>query len=685
LFKTLKIACCQPPQKNNGQQDFINNYAISPQIIIFGYHLEIMAKKIVAKPVPAAQPKPQQKQAAPVRDAVVKDPKIPSWLYEFKNQAIIVAVLAFVFYCNTFSNEVAHDDLIVIAQNEYVLEGFAGIPEIFTKDAYDSYYKQYNSSNQLAGGRYRPLSILTFAIEQQILGAVPKDKMDSFFNHSMQFGVKDPQEKITIRNMHVRHFFNVVWFMLAMVVLLYFLRYIVFRSNPIMALLATVLFVINPIHTEVVANVKSRDEIMSLMFICLTFIYAFRYRENKKPATLGWALLFYLLAFLSKEYAISLLALLPLSFYIFDKETIPKSILATVPYLGVVVIYILLRLQVVGPANPDSNFEILNNPYAFAVGNQKIATEIATSLDYLKLLIVPYPLSADYSYNTIPYKDFSHPLVWLSLLVHGGLVWAFIYFFKRRHVLAFAIAFYMLHLLLICNIVFDIGATMGERLIYHSSLGFVMALSYFLYKGMEKIKPEPVGKYALTGLMSVMIVIFGYITIERNMDWKNDLTLFFKDIEVAPNSVMVNANVAAALIDKADFEKDTASKNADLYRGIELINKAISLHPTYVIAYLNKALSYFKLNIPDSVQTSLDKARGYYPNHPKLPEMYYNNGVTFYMHNQYDKAINSWQIVVKLKPDYTQAQTAINTLRTKMAQPKQAQVTATAQVSPPRR
>jgi protein O-mannosyl-transferase len=628
-----------------------------------------MAKNTNRKPVPVVKPQPQQKQAVPKREPVVMDPKIPAWLYTFKNQAIIVAVLAFVFYCNTFSNETAHDDLIVIAQNEYVLEGFAGIPEIFTKDAYDSYYRQYNSSNQLAGGRYRPLSILTFAIEQQIFGAVPKDKIDSFFNHSMQFGVKDPQEKVQIRNMHIRHVFNVLWFCLSMVVLLYFLRYIVFRSNPIMALLATILFTINPIHTEVVANVKSRDEIMSLLFICLTFIYAFKYREEKKTWMLGVALFSYLLAFLSKEYAITLLALLPLSFYLFDKETIPKSIIATIPYVGVVVIYVLMRLQVVGPANPDSNHEILNNPYAFAVGNEKIATEIATSLNYLKLLIVPYPLSADYSYNTIPYKDFSHPLVWLSLAVHIGLIWGFFYFFKRRNVLSFAIAFYMLNLLMICNIVFDIGATMGERLIYHSSLGFAIAVAYLLYKGMEKIKPAPVGKFALVGLIAVMTVVFGYITVERNAQWKNDLTLFFHDIEVAPNSVMTNANVAAALIDKADFEKDTAGKVADLDRGIGLLNKAISLHPTYVIAYLNKALAYFKLNMPDSVLSSLDKARGYYPNHPKLPEMYYNNGVTFYLHNQYDKAIASWQVTIKLKPDYVQAQQAINTLRAKLAQP----------------
>ncbi len=625
-----------------------------------------MAKQSVKKPVPVIKPKPQ---AVVENEPIVKHPKIPAWLYDFKIQAFIVAALAFVFYINTVTNESAHDDLIVIVQNEYALEGFAGIPEIFTKDAYDSYYKQFNSSNQLAGGRYRPLSILTFAIEQQFFGAIPKDKIDSFFNHSMQFGVKDPHEKVLNHDMHIRHFFNVLWFTLSVVVLLYFLRYIVFKSNPIMALIATIIFTIHPIHTEVVANVKSRDEIMSLLFLCLTFIFAFKYKELQKKWLL-WASLFsFLLAFLSKEYAITMIVLLPLSFYIFDKRSIQKSIMDTLPYLGVVVVYIIMRLQVVSSANPDSATEILNNPYAFAVGNQKIATEIATSLNYLKLLIFPHPLSADYSYNSIPYKEFSHPLVWLSLIVHFGMIWGFFYYFKKRSVLCFAIAFYLLNLAMICNIIFDIGATMGERLIYHSSLGFAIFLAYFLYKGMEKIKPASLGVASLSGFMVIIIVLCGFKTMERNLQWKNDLTLFNADIKVAPNSVMVNANVAAALIDKADFEKNDSLKKQDLHESIKLINKAISLHPTYVIAYLNKGLAWFKLEMPDSEIVCLDKARSLYPNHPKLPEMYYNTGVTFYLHKQYPQAIYAWQSTLKLKPDYVQASNAINVLKASM-QPK---------------
>ncbi|MFI5196249.1 MAG: tetratricopeptide repeat protein [Chitinophagales bacterium] len=655
-----------------------------------------MAKKTNNKPAPVNK----QKQAPVVESIpvtpVIKDSLIPAWLYEFKIQAIIVAILAFGFYINSFNNEFAHDDSIVIIKNEYVLEGFAGIHDILTKDAYDSYYKQFNSTNQLSGGRYRPLSIVTFAIEQQFFGATPKSKIDSVIANEMSFGVRGPKGNKVFQQMHIRHLFNVLWFTLSVVVVLYFLRYIVFKSNPIIALIAAIIFTIHPIHTEVVANVKSRDEIMSILFMCLTFIFAFKYQEQKHKWLLGAGLLSFFFAFLSKEYAITMIVLLPLAFYLFNRFTIQKSIMATLPYLLVVGLYLYIRSTIVGPQAENSNDEILNNPYLLASSTEKLATEIATTLNYLKLLIYPYPLSADYSYNQIPYKDFSHPLVWLSLIVHGGLIAAMFMFFKKvaqqrgnleianvkfasvvpltgARVLCFAIAFYLLHLVLVCNIVFDIGATMGERLIYHSSLGFSIALAWFLYKGMEKIKPTLTGRLALAGFMVIIITWSGFKTVARNADWKNDFTLFSHDLDVVPNSVLVNGNVAAALIDMADFEKDPKKKNEDLVKGVQLLNKATSLHPTYVAAYLNKGIAYFKLGQPDSAKMNFDKVSVLYPNHPKLAESYYNLGVAFYLNKQYPQAFASWQATLRLSPNYAMARNAINILNQELAKAQQNQ------------
>jgi tetratricopeptide (TPR) repeat protein len=622
-----------------------------------------MAKKInntIQRPVTVTK----QKQEVFVETPFIPDPKIPAWLYNFKIQAIIVGIIAFVLYFNTFNHEYALDDTIVIVKNEYVYEGFAGIPSILTKDAFDSYYKQFNSSNQLSGGRYRPLSIATFAFEQQFLGAIPIKKVDSVISHAGEMGA---QEKKLMKDMHVRHVFNVLWYTLSVIVLLYFLRYVVFRSNPLLAFLATLVFAIHPLHTEVVANVKSRDEIMSLLFICLTFIFAFKYEENKdKKGFLVAGMISFFLAFLSKEYAVGLMVLMPLSFFLFKRYSFSKSLGACLPYLGVMAVYIFIRLQVVGPKSADAETDILNNPYALANEAQQLATKIATTLNYLKLLIFPHPLSADYSYNTIPYKDFTDIIVWISLAVHLALIRGFFYFLKRKNVLAFAIAFYLVNILLICNIIFNIGGTMGERLCYHSSVGFAIAVAYLLYMGAEKLKPAAKGRFALAGCMVLLIALCGFKTIDRNRYWKNDQTLFFEDIKVSPNSVLVNADVASSYVNMSDGEKNDADRISDLHKGITYFTRAIEINPSFVSGFLNRGMAYFKLKQPDSAYYNVRKVWELYPRYPKVAEMMYNIGVNFYVDKRYQEAIQSWNTALQMDPNYVQARNALGILNAQM-------------------
>lgn len=635
----------------------------------------------------ATAPRPAQAVAAHNLSQPTQHFRFPAWLYEFKIQAIIVGILAFVLYANTYKNEYALDDTIVIVKNEYVHQGFEGLKDIFTKDAFDSYYKQFNSQNQLSGGRYRPLSIATFAIEQQFFGAISKTQVDSFITYGISFDMHTPAEKKFLQQMHIRHFTNVLLFALSVITLLYFLRFVVFRNNYIVALLATILFTIHPIHTEVVANVKSRDEIMSLLFISLTFIHAFRYQETQTKKYLYYSLIFYLLAFLSKEYAIAMLILLPLSFMLFNRSSLSKSIVATLPYIGVVLIYGLLRLQVIQPQSEASDADILNNPYAYASEIEKLATRISTSLRYFKLLIFPHPLTSDYSYNTIPYSDFSNIMVWISLAVHvltGVFMFALFGKFTAKEtgkvstdtsykvmgismtkesmaILCFGLAFFLSHLLLINNFIFNIGATMGERLIYHSSVGFCIIAAWLAYKGIEKVSSVATGNAILVGGTLVIIVLSGFKVIQRNNNWTNDETLFGHDIAISPNSVLVNANVASSLINMSETEKDPEQKKADLRKGIAYYDKAMSIHRSFVSGFMNRGVAYMKLGMPDSAKYNYDQVRTLYPNYPKMEEIYYNLGVCFYLNGQKPEAVNTWQLVLKMKPDYILAQQSINT------------------------
>ncbi len=636
----------------------------------------------------------QQEQVPPIVVAPVADnPKEPLSIASFKVQAVLVALLGLIFYYNTFQNDYALDDGIIIAKNQYVQQGFSGIPGIMGKDAFESYYSSLNSSNQLSGGRYRPLSIVTFAIEQELFGSgIDYNKV------AVAYGVRSPEEAGFIHLMHIRHTVNVLLFMLSAIVLLYFLRTVAFPGRTLIAFLAAILFTVHPIHTEVVANVKSRDEIMSLLFICLTLISAYRYSETKKVKSLVMGLVWFFLALLSKEYAVTLLALIPLILYLRRGYNIPKSIIAVLPYLAVFLLYFYMRVSVIGPKSDAADDEILNNPYLYATGAQELASKLAILLRYLQLLFFPSPLSSDYSYAQIPYSDFSSPLVWLSVAIYVGIIAAGIVLFRKRHILCFAIAFYLLNLLLISNLVFNIGAPMGERLIYHSSVGFVMVIAWLLYEGYRRTKDAQLAKAWLTSLMVIIIALSGYKTMARNIDWKNDHNLFLADVKTAPNSVVTNANAGACYIGMADGTTDTVLKRKYLDTSLNYLNKSLKLDPTFSNGYLNRGVVYYKLGDIDHALSDFDSLKRIFPHYPTLPQLFhlignhyidvgwnqygkqgkyaeamvvfrkgleadptnadlwYNLGGAAYSLQQYDTAYMAWQNALKYNPNHAQAQ-----------------------------
>jgi tetratricopeptide (TPR) repeat protein len=522
--------------------------------------------------------------------------------YSFDNftlQALLLVIIGFFIYSNSIDNEYALDDGIVIQGNEYVQKGFSGIGKILTTDAYDSFYKQMGASQQLAGGRYRPLSIVTFAIEQSLFGT-------------------EANAKTAMDIAYIRHFFNVFFYIVSIVVLLYFLRNYIFKKNPLIAFIATLLFLIHPIHTEVIANAKSRDEIISFLFIILTFIFALNYRDSKSKVQLGLGLLFYFLACLSKEYAITLVVLLPMLFFIVKKDSLPDSIVTSIPFFVIALLYLLIRFRIVGAGAATESPDVLNAPFKFARGNQRLATKIEILDHYLKLLFYPDPLSSDYSYNSIPYKNFKDWKVWLSIVIHISLVVATIKLFFKRNILAFALAMYLLNLFMVSNLLMEIGATMGERLVYHSSLGFVMAIAIGTVWLFDKIKNTNVrtGVAIATGL--IVTIWCSEKVIARNAQWKNDTSLFMADVETVPNSVLVNGNIGKAYYDISQKPENKAKEKELIYKGISHLEKAVSIHPKYVNGYINLGVAYYALKDFDKAKKYWEITRELYPNNPYL-------------------------------------------------------------------
>lgn len=621
------------------------------------------------------QQKKQPQQSAPApRFPVSPIPLSP--LSSFRQQSIFIFLIGCIIYFNSIYNletkrfnKYALDDDIVMRLNDYVQQGFSGIGTIMTSDSYDSFFKSMGSSGELSGGRYRPLSIVTFAIEQQLFGECHGTRMlevrDSLANIQMmqmnpaianKLISEKAQIEAQISKTHddlamIRHIISVLLYILSVIFLLWLLRDYIFKYANLkfvhpndIAFLTSIIFLVHPIHTEVVANVKSRDEILSFLFITLTFIFIFKNEETspqplslrrgaKGRGTLLLGVFFYFLALLSKEWAITLVALIPMSLYIFRRVSFVQCLKSSLPYFGVAVLYLLLRSSFVGAGKTGEITEVLNNPYVFATPIQKLATEIFILLKYVRLLILPHPLSADYSWKTIPYNSFGDALVWISILVHIVIIYYLFTLLKKRSWIAFAIAFYVSHLFLVSNLAMPIGATMGERLIYHSSLGFLMVEAFLFLYLLHRVtlffrvadSPAParnwqVNKYLFVLLLALIVVPMGYLTIKRNPNWETDNKLFAHDAWVVPNSVLANGNAGKAFIEWS--QADTAKRLAYLDSAIYHLEKAVTIHPKYVNGYLNLGLAYFQIKDLDKAEYYWNMARKYFPTHPFFRQSY---------------------------------------------------------------
>lgn len=679
------------------------------------------------------------KQTTKLKQPVFTELKNTFRFFPFKNQTtpfIVIILLGLIFNLTSLNNEYALDDGIIIHQNDHVIKGIKGIKGIMTKDAYESFYRRMNATDQLAGGRYRPLSVVSFAIEQQFIGAYDNGLYPQRCWDQNKNNVDDAEEDVNqdgifnevdcqVKDAWVRHLVNILTFIIGVMLLFLFFRNYIFKDNHDIAFLAAILFLMHPIHSEAIANVKSRDEIFSLIFISLTFFYSFKYMQEKTPRALFLASFNFLLALLSKEYAVVLVALIPIAFYVFrtfdfDPKTFfqskefKQSLYVFLVFFGcallmlylkkqfdvtarpgakanlsfwifpfiylifgvfilgskkkdygtlmswhffIMLFYLGMRLVAVKlkPGVPDT--EILNNPYLLASQQEQWATKIYVLFKYFNLCWFPHPLSSDYSFNSIQFRTFASWDTLVSLALHLGLVFVGVKLIIKRHALGFAIAVYFAFLLMIGNILMDIGATMGERLLFHSTIGFVIALAWLIIKGFDKI-PDSVSlnvkRFGFLTLISGMAFLYGCKTWERNWDWKNDVTLFLKDVETMPNSVLCLGNAGARWIDLADTKEITGKRrpgqtvdtdndyNGTLHitdeevkaggfkdkretalnKGMKFLKHAVELHPRYVNGYLNLGLGSFKLGNMRDALFYWKHAENLYPNNPYLTSYY---------------------------------------------------------------
>ncbi len=485
---------------------------------------------------------------------------------------IILVAFAFLINVPTINYDYTLDDPYFTKSNPLVQEGVSSIPAFLTHAAYYGVFKNHDAS-------YRPLLLTSFAVEKQFFGFDPR----------------------------VSHIVNLLLFCGLIMALFLLLRRVFDSASAYIPFFIVLLFELHPIHTEVVASIKSRDEIMALLFTAICTLQSFKYIDSGKTKHLVLSGIYFFLALMSKETPVTFVAIVPITIYFF-RNVQPKRILITcIPYVAVAAVYMLMRSNFIETDGEKVKIMVNNNALMAATNyGEKLGTALFIQLKYIILLFFPHPLSYDYSYNQIPIIGFSNPKVVLSVLVIGGLLGYALINIKSKSIFSYCILFYCASVVITSNVLVDIGATMAERFVFTASLGFCIAIVFIIARLLKADTTQLT--YAtspkLFYVVGAIALLYGVKTIARNPVWNNNIDLYESGEETAPDSWRAQYLLGVEYTRLIKYQKTPAEKKEMFDKAIMHLNRSVQILPINPDPYFIKGYAFEFGNRDDSATAS---------------------------------------------------------------------------------
>jgi len=445
--------------------------------------------------------------------------------------AVAVGLLAAAVYLGSLGNVFTFDDEGIIVDNP-VVHGEAGLARIFTS--------HYWAGEARRSDLYRPLTIATYWINFRLSGKSPWSY----------------------------HLVNLL--LHGAVTSLAFLIFLRLSGLLRAAAAAAILFAVHSVHTEAVASIVGRAELLAALFVLAAWLL----RDRPWVA----APLFFC-GLLSKENAVVLPALLlveDLAAWRAGKGRARSQAnwyLQYVPCLIAIAAFLALRFAVLGGAIVPSG-----GPFVHTPALHRILTAVAVIGRYLWLMVWPVQLSADYSYAQIPLV--TSPLDFGFLAGAGAMAGcAAIAWLGRRRAPAVVIGILIFFVALapVSNLAFGIGVVMAERLLYLPSAGLCLVAGTGIEALAAAFSPRRAAVVAILAVLAPAGALTAR-TAARIRVWRDQRTLFEATVRSAPRSALAHSSLATIYqregrLDEADAE----------YR------RAIAIDPESAVAYAGLA------------------------------------------------------------------------------------------------
>jgi len=507
-------------------------------------------------------------------------------IYEKKWFAIgLIVLVTFLVYANTLKNEFVYDDNAQIIDN-HLIRNIEHVGKLFTSSV-------WSFQGLIKSNYYRPIQFLTYTINYHIFGLKP-----------FPF-----------------HLTNVIFHVLVTVVFFLLANYLL--KNIYGAIIAALFFAIHPMHTESVAWISASNDVICTLFYLISFYLYIKFTEKKsqyKIFLIFGSLLCFAFALFSKEMAVTLPFVLVFYNFINNRKI---NLQRFTPYLIILFLYILVRNHVLGGFAPQNRYAELSN-------FQIIFNIFPLMVKYFSKLLFPVNFNAFYGFK--PVFTVLDIKVILSFLITGIVAMSFIAV-RKKHSLITLSGLWILITIVPVLYIRGVGLNVFcERYLYLPSIGFCFLLSYLLMRFL-KVKLR---------IWIVMIILgfYSYKTVKRNVDWKDDYSLWVKTVKTSPSRI-VHFNFAGGCYKRKLYEQ-----------AIPELKWVIKAEPDELKAHFMLGSIYSKKGWWDKAEVEYKKIIEIDPNYPKA---HFNLGNCFRGQGRYDKAAAEYKKEIEINPDYAKA------------------------------
>jgi tetratricopeptide (TPR) repeat protein len=464
------------------------------------------------------------------------------------------------------------------------------------------------------------------------------------------------------------------------------------RYRPVearsIALLSTVLWVINPVQTQAITYIVQRMASMAAMFYIMG-IYCFLRARTEQSDNRRMAILFYvgclasyLGAFLSKENAIMLplsLCLLEVIFYR-DSRILIRDKRIVYALTAAIVLIVLLSVAFVA----TDGFGRFSGGYATRPFSmlERLLTQPRILILYLSQLFYPLPGRLSITHDIVVSTSLLSPWTTLpSLLACLLLIWLGLSMMAKRPLVSLAILFFFL------NHVIESSVIPLELIFEHRNY----LPSFFIFLPFAALLVHLINYYKeRNSSMVVIIAVFvtllttglGCFTYLRNRDWRTETTLWRDAMQKSPmnarpawslaialawdkNVTQVQLDTALVLFEKAlSLNQVREGKTSLIWRNIGLIHlrmrayeqavtafkQSLGIDPYFREVLFDMASAYILMGKLDMASAQLDKAVRA-AKAGTAPDYYKMKGYILLWQGQPEKALNYLRKALAFAPE----------------------------------